>query len=82
MQGGAATPPDYTGQCSYCFDSPIDPVELARICAESREMLTLLGFNSTIIAPEGSTWRFEDTVDLVAAGGFQARRFERSDPDC
>ena len=35
LRGGAVVPPDYAGQYSYCFDSPIDPVELARIQAES-----------------------------------------------
>ena len=63
LQGCVAEPPDYAGQYSYCFDSPIDPVELARIRVESREMLTLLGLNSTSIAPEGSTWRLADTGD-------------------
>ena len=63
LQGGAVVPPDYAGQYSYCFDSPIDPVELALIRAESREVLALLGLSTSSIAPEGSTWRLADTVD-------------------
>ena len=72
LQGGAAVPPDYAGQYSYCFDSPIDPVELAHIRAESREMLTLLGLS-----------RSDDRRGHVARGLQSARplpRISRSMP--
>ena len=63
LQVGTPVPPDYAGNYSYCFDSPIDPVELARIRAEAREMVTLLGLSSASAAPDGSTWRLSDPAD-------------------
>ena len=63
LQGGAPVPPDYAGNYSYCFDSPIAPDELARIRAEAREMLGLLGLGTASAAPDGSTWRLSDPAD-------------------
>ena len=63
LQGGSPIPPDYAGNYSYCFDSPIDAVELARVRAEGREMVTLLGLSTATATPDGSTWRVADPAD-------------------
>ena len=79
LQGGAVVPVDYAGNHSYCFDSPIDPTELARIRAEAKEMLTLLGLGTATSTPDGSTWRLADPADENFGDAVPAEALSRQD---